>query len=123
MKKILTLPLFLIAASALTFAAHGTDDDIVREIEIRRLDVLTRSVSSTPDAAIFRDILSISFDNSGIFSLYIENTFGEIVYTSTLPADGIEYDYDLSGIGTGLLRLVIEGYGGEYEGYFQLLNL
>ena len=29
------------------------------------------------------------------------------------------YDYDLSGIGTGLLRLVIEGYGGEYEGYFQ----
>lgn len=36
MKKILTLPLFLIAASALTFAAHGTDDDIVREIEIKR---------------------------------------------------------------------------------------
>ena len=45
---------------------------------------------------------------------------GNIVYTSTLPADGIEYDYDLSGIGTGLLRLVIDGYGGEYEGYFTL---
>ena len=110
MKKILTLPLFLIAASALTFAAHGTDDDIVREIEIRRLDVETRSISSTPDAAIFRDILTLSFDNSGVYSLY------------TLPADGIEYDYDLSGIGTGLLRLVIEGYGGEYEGYFQFTD-
>lgn len=118
MKKILTLPLFLIAASALTFAAHGTDDDIVREIEIRRLDVETRSISSTPDAAIYKNILTITFDNSGIFSLYIENTYGEIIYTSTLPADGIEYDYDLSGIGTGLFRLVIEGYGGEYEGIF-----
>lgn len=45
---------------------------------------------------------------------------GNIIYTSTLPADGMEYDYDLSGIGTGLLRLVIKGHGGEYEGYFQL---
>ena len=45
---------------------------------------------------------------------------GHIVYTSTLPADGIEYAYDLSGIGTGLLRLVIDGYIGEYEGYFTL---
>jgi hypothetical protein len=28
------------------------------------------------------------------------------VYTSALPANGMEYDYDLSGIGDGLFRLV-----------------
>lgn len=32
----------------------------------------------------------------------------------------MEYSYDLSGIGEGLLRLVIEGHGGEYEGFFTI---
>ena len=101
-------------------ATLRSDDDIAREIDLKSVDVTTRSIVSSPEAAIFKDILFVSFDASGIYSLYIEDNMGNIVYTSTLPADGIEYDYDLSGIGTGLLRLVIEGYSGEYEGYFTI---
>ena len=103
-------------------ATLRSDDDIAREIDLKSVDVRIRSIVSSPEAAIFKDILFVSFDASGIYSLYIEDNMGNIVYTSTLPADGIEYDYDLSGIGTGLLRLVIEGYGGEgeYEGYFTI---
>ena len=37
-----------------------------------------------------------------------------------LPADGMEYDYDLSGIGEGLFRLILDGHNGEYEGFFIL---
>lgn len=32
----------------------------------------------------------------------------------------MEYSYDLSGIGEGLLRLVIVNQRSEYEGYFNL---
>ena len=42
------------------------------------------------------------------------------VLPEALPADGMEYSYDLSGIGEGLHRLVIKGPGGEFEGYFTL---
>ena len=101
-----------------SFASHADE----RRIPIQYVDYNTRSIVALPEATIENGIISISFDASGIYSLYIEDSMGNIVYTSTLPADGIEYDYDLSGIGTGLLRLVIEGYGGEYEGYFQLTD-
>ena len=49
--------------------------------------------------------------------LRIEDSFGGTVYSSALPADGMEYSYDLSGIGEGMFRLVLEGPGGEYEGF------
>ena len=45
---------------------------------------------------------------------------GNIVYTSTLPADGMEYTYDLSGIGEGTFTLILEGASGEYEGSFSV---
>lgn len=99
-----------------SFASHADE----RRIPIQHTNYNTRSIVALPEATIENGIISISFDASGIYSLYIEDSMGNIVYTSTLPADGIEYDYDLSGIGTGLLRLVIDGYGGEYEGYFTL---
>ena len=89
-----------------------------RDIPIQSVDTDTRSIVGTPEATIENGIISISFDASGVYSLYIEDSMGNIIYTSTLPADGMEYDYDLSGIGTGLLRLVIKGHGGEFEGYF-----
>lgn len=92
-----------------------------RTITVNKAVINTRSITQEPYAKISdADILTVTFDDSGVYSLYIENCLGEIVYTSTLPADGIEYNYDLTGIGTGLLRLVIDGYGGEYEGYFTL---
>lgn len=91
-----------------------------RDIPIKSVDYNTRSVVVLPEATIGNGIISISFDASGVYSLYIEDSMGNIIYTSSLPADGMEYDYDLSGIGTGLLRLVIKGHGGEFEGYFHI---
>ncbi len=99
-----------------SFASYADE----RDIPIQSVNTNTRSISVLPEATIENGIISISFDASGVYSLYIEDCMGNIIYTSTLPADGMEYDYDLSGIGTGLLRLVIKGYGGEYEGYFSL---
>lgn len=110
---------FLILTALVAFnstaLASGPDET---EIELHKINPTTRSLMDTPEASIKQDILSASFDASGIYSLYVENSFGDIVYSSTLPANGMEHDYDLSGIGTGLLRLVIEGQGGKYEGYF-----
>ena len=63
-------------------------------------DIETRSIENLPDATIENQILTVSFDNAGIYSLYIEDDSGTIVYSSALPADGMEYHYDLSGINT-----------------------
>ena len=116
MKKLL---IALILASALPATLCG-DDDIVREIDLKSINVITRSIASAPEATIFNDILTVSFDGAGMYSLYIEDSFGVTVYSSALPANGMEYDYDLSGIGEGLFRLVISGPAGEYEGYFTI---
>ena len=88
----------------------------------QKTDPSTRSISDAdlPEASIRNDELSVSFDDSGMYSLYIEDNFGVTVYTSALPANGMEYDYDLSGIGDGLFRLVLSGSSGEYEGYFTI---
>ena len=111
----------LILLSAVIFpsaaSSHPDDADV---IEIYRVtDIITRSVSETPDASILGDLLILSiYDGSAIYSLLVEDALGVTVYTSTLPADGMEYSYDLSGIGKGLHRLVLDGPGGKYEGYF-----
>lgn len=99
-----------------SFASYADE----RDIPIQSVNTNTRSISVLPEATNENGIISISFDASGVYSLYIEDSMGNIIYTSTLPADGMEYDYDLSGIGSGLLRIVIKGHGGEFEGYFQL---
>lgn len=101
-------------------ATLRSDDDIAREIRIKSVEATTRSLDTTPEASIYKDILSISFDASGTCSFYIEDCFGAIVYTGVFPANGMEYSYDLSGIGEGLLRLVIVNQRSEYEGYFNL---
>ena len=79
------------------------------EIEIYRItDATTRSLTALPEASIDAQSgqLSVSFDSGGTCALLV---VGVPVYTSTLPADGMEYSYDLSGIGEGMFRLVIEG--------------
>ena len=73
-----------------------------------------------PEASVRNDLLTVSFDGAGTYSLYVKDSFGVTVYSSALPANGMEYDYDLSGIGEGLFRLVISGTSGEYEGYFTI---
>ena len=116
MKKLL-ITLILMSVPPATLRG---DDNIFREIEIRSVEATTRSLDTTPEASIYKDILSISFDASGICSFYIEDCFGATVYTGAFPANGMEYSYDLSGIGEGLLRLVIVNQRSEYEGYFNL---
>lgn len=116
MKKLL---ITLILMSVLP-ATLRSDDDIAREINLQSVDVRIRSLDLTPEASIYKDILSVSFDASGICSFYIEDSFGATVYTGAFPADGMEYDYDLSGIGEGIFRLVLDYPFGEYEGYFTI---
>ena len=90
------------------------------EIDLTGKHIHTRSLTEMPEAYISNDILTVSFDGQGLYSLYIEDNFGVSVYSSALPANGMEYDYDLSGIGDGLFRLVISGPSGEYEGHFTI---
>ena len=116
MKKLL---ITLILTSVLPATLLG-DDDIFQEIELKSVEATTRSLDITPEASIYKGILSVSFDASGVYSLYIEDSMGHIVYTSTLPANGMKYSYDLSGIGEGAFRLTLEGPLGEYEGNFSL---
>ncbi len=116
MKKLL---ITLILIFVLPATLHS-DDDIARKIDIQSVDVRTRSIVSNPESTIFKNILSVSFEDFGIYFLHIESSLGEIVYTSTLPADGMVYSYDLSGIGGGMFRLVLDGPGGMYEGYFTI---
>ena len=91
------------------------------EIDVKHKNgtyIETRSIENLPDATIENQI--VSFDNVGIYSLYIEDDSGTIVYSSALPADGMEYNYDLSTVKMGLYRLVLSGYKGEYEGCFSI---
>ena len=66
-------------------------------------------------------ILVVSMVDYGVYTLYVEDGLLETVYQSVLPANGLQYHYDLSGIGEGNFRLVIEGASGEYEGFFTLI--
>lgn len=59
MKKLL---ITLILMSVLPATLRG-DDNIFREIEIRSVEATTRSLDTTPEASIYKDILSISFDS------------------------------------------------------------
>ena len=81
------------------------------DIPIRKVIINTRSIIGLPEASIDAQSgqLSVSFDSGGTCALLVEDSLGVPVYTSTLPADGMEYSYDLSGIGEGMFRLVIEG--------------
>ena len=115
-KKFYLLLLAIQLLTAFGYAAQA--DDVVRRIRLHKNTIHTRSLTDAPEASIQRDILTVSFDGSGMYSLYIEDSFGVIVYSSALPANGMEYDYYLSGIGEGLFRLILSGPSGEYEGHF-----
>lgn len=112
--------IFVIVTLIASFiCAYGQDPDYT-EIVMSKNDTRTRSIVDMPEASIIYEVLRISFDASGMYTLYIEDSSGVPVYTSTLPADGMEYSYDLSGIGEGMYRLVLDGPSGEYEGFFNL---
>lgn len=114
MKKTLLSVIFAVM-SLTTYA-----EDPVREIELKSVDITTRSITTLPEASISNDVMIVSFHSSGLYSLIVYNCYRGIVLSSQLPADGMEYDYDISGIGKGLFHLVIDGPGGMYEGYFTI---
>lgn len=91
-------------------------------IHVQKSNPTTRSITTLPEAQIDRqtDLLTVSFDYNGLYTLYIENSMSETVFQSALPANGMEYFYDLSGIGEGFFTLIINGPGGEYYGEFTL---
>lgn len=60
MKKLL---ITLILMSVLP-ATLRSDDDIAREIRIKSVEATTRSLDTTPEASIYKDILSISLSPS-----------------------------------------------------------
>ena len=113
MKKSLFLATFMMMS--LTVSA---EDDTVRNIELHSIDITTRSIVEVPEASISHEVLRVSFSTSGIYSLTVSDSMGSPVYISSLPADGMEYSYDLSGIGEGTFTLTLEGPSGEYEGVF-----
>lgn len=81
----------------------------------------TRSVLSLPEASIDdAKMLAISFDDIGNYAMYIMDAYGEVIFTSFLPATGDEYMYDLSTIIDGDYSITLEGPSGVYEGYFYL---
>lgn len=98
----------------------AADGEPKRDIVLHKVIPTTRGIIEVPEASISHELLVVSFPSSGLYSLYIEDGMGNIVYTSTLPADGMEYDYDLSGIGEGTFTLILEGASGEYEGSFSV---
>lgn len=114
MKRLLIV--CLLFCSLIVFA----DNENINVVGVRGTE--TRSLVNLPEASIDTKtkILSVSYDHSGTFYLYVLNNMSETVYQSVLPANGLQYHYDLSGIGEGYFRLVIEGASGEYEGFFSL---
>ena len=117
MKKFSAFTLSILTAAVLSSTALASGPDET-EIELQKINPTTRSLMDMPEASIYKDILSVSFDASSTCSFYIEDSFGATVYAGAFPADGMEYSYDLRSIGEGLFRLVIDGPTGMYEGYF-----
>ena len=118
MKRTATHVIAILLWTSVSMNAFAAGEEI--DIKCKDTNTYTRGIEEMPDATKENQILTVSFDNAGIYSLYIEDDSGTIVYSSALPADGMEYYYDLSGIGAGLYRLVLDGYKGEYEGYFSM---
>ncbi len=98
----------------------ATGDDPKRDVILHKVIPTTRSIVEVPEATISNDVLCVSFRSSGMYTLCISDRFGSPVYISTLPADGMEYSYDLSGIGEGVFTLTLEGVSGVYEGCFSM---
>ena len=111
MKKLLCLAslLFLLAAPQV----FGSDESILMS-HSRRGNA--RSVVFSPQVILSNEVISISFYDSGIYSLTVEAVAGDCVYQAVLPEDVATY----SGLAPGDYCLVLEGPSGVYEGYFYL---
>ncbi len=75
-----------------------------------------------PESCVFcvsDGILFISFMDSGVYGLRIENNLGEIVFSSLLPADGNTYEFDVSDVDKAdFFAIVLKGVDGDFKGYF-----
>lgn len=116
--------LFLIIAAGILFlqcfASWASDPKREINLIIKKTLPVTRSFLTIPEASVCGSMLTVSFDSFGLCSLYIKDSFGRTVFTSTLSADGMESRYDLSALGQGDFTLTIVSQEGEYEGYFSI---
>ena len=65
----------LLSVMGLICIAAYADDRTT--IKIKHINPTTRSIiEDIPEASIQNDVLSVSFDDSGVYSLYIEDSFG-----------------------------------------------
>ncbi len=110
----------LLSTTSFGLQAQNHLKEKANEVEMKKRDNKIRSEVNLPYAYISYDILTVSFDDSGIYNLYIQNENGDTVFYSTLPANGTPYTYDLSAIieEDSFYILIIEGPSGIYEGYF-----
>ncbi len=120
-KLILTCMVFALGTN-IGFIANAQETPIEQKntykILFGKRGTLTRDIINIPDASITYDILSISFDDTGIYDLYIYNEYGECIYYATLPANGMIYTFDVSAIREeGLYTVIIDGNSGTYEGF------
>lgn len=76
-KLYLLLPVALLLLTSSGYAAQT--NDIVHKIRILKNTIHTRSLTDVPDASIQNDVLSVSFEDSGMYSLYIEDNLGKDV--------------------------------------------
>lgn len=72
-KLYLLLPVALLLLTSSGYAAQT--NDIVHKIRILKNTIHTRSLTDVPDASIQNDVLSVSFEDSGMYSLYITNKY------------------------------------------------
>lgn len=111
-----TITLSILLTISALFTTNLSADETT--ILVNRVGIDTRSTASFPQVTISdSNILAITFDESDIFHINIEDYYGEIVYTSVFYADGQVYTYDLSSIGQGTFKLTLDGLY-KFEGYF-----
>lgn len=87
-KKFYLLLLAIQLLTAFGYAAQA--DDVVRRIRLHKNTIHTRSLTDAPEASIQRDILTVSFDGSGMYSLYInvDATLYERIIQANITAAG-----------------------------------
>lgn len=78
MKKVLVIIMSYLVSGLLCFNLSA-EDDLADKIHIHRTNPTTRSLIDLPEAIICRELLTVSHNASGVYSLQIENSLEHII--------------------------------------------
>ncbi len=79
-----------------------------------------KACHGVPYLSLSDGILTISYEDSGIYNLYIKNYHGEAVYSVQMKADGNAYEFDISALDMNdLYVIVLEGSEIIFKWYFE----